>query len=117
MNTPAQTDPQFDIDFLDDLYRELLSQPGTFLASIRMLRWDRDAFQRLTGLMHSACRLYSHRELLDRWLVEGFDFMADFVPEWAIHMKFLRPGEISYYESPDRELSPLKKWRVIGDDP
>ena len=117
MNTPAQTDPQFDIDFLDDLYRELLSQPATFLASIRMLRWDRDAFQRLTGLMHSACRLYSHRELLDRWLVEGFDFMAEFVPEWTTHAKFPRPGEISYYESAYQELRLLKKWLFSGHKP
>jgi hypothetical protein len=117
VDTRAHSDPHFDSDFLDVLYRELVSQPGTFLASIRTLRWDRDAFQRLTGLMHAACRVYSHRALLDRWLDEGFDFMAEFVPEWTTHAKFPRPGELSYYESAYQELRLLKKWLFSGDKP
>jgi hypothetical protein len=115
VNNEAQ--PKTDIDFLDDLYRELTSQPGTFLAGLRMLRWDRDAFDRLTGLMTRACVVYSHRALLDRWLVEGIDFMAGFVPEWTSHPKFSRPGELRYYESAYQELRLLKKWFFTGDKP
>ncbi len=115
MNSVAKSEPS--AEFLDDLHRELTSQPGTFLAGLRMLRWDRDSFQRLAGLMNRACVLYSRRELLDRWLVEGADFIAEFVPEWTSHPKFPRPGELSYYESAYNELRLLKRWLITGLKP
>jgi hypothetical protein len=55
--------------------------------------------------------------LLDRWLVEGIDFMAEFVPEWSRHPKFPRPDEPGYYESAYQELRLLKKWFFTGDKP
>ena len=104
-------------DFLNQLYRELSSYPGTFLADLRKLTWDRNSFQRLTSLMRQACEVYADRDLLDRWLVEGFDFLAEFVPEWTGHPKFPRPEDPHYYESGYKELRLLKQWLFSGNKP
>ena len=38
-------------------------------------------FTRLERAMRAACQLYAGRETLERWLADGFYFIATFVPE------------------------------------
>jgi hypothetical protein len=56
-------------------------------------------------------------EQLDRWLVEGYWYLSDFVPGHTSHPDFPRPRPAGYYEAAIRRLRDLQNWFVTGRSP
>ncbi|MFF0579838.1 hypothetical protein [Streptosporangium saharense] len=105
------------MDDLEVLRREFEAEDGSFLLRLRGdLHWDRQAFGRLERAMRRVCARYEAEERLDRWLVDGYWFLADFVPGWTGHPNFPRP-EPEYYEAALERLHDLQNWFVTGRSP
>jgi hypothetical protein len=97
------------------LRREFNAEPGSFLFKLRVdLEWDREAFTRLERAMRAVCVDYSDRDQLDRWLAEGFFFVATWVRDHTAHPGFRRPTPESYYDACVERLWELADWFFRG---
>ncbi|NUW43636.1 hypothetical protein [Nonomuraea rhodomycinica] len=106
------------MDDLELLRREFDAEDGSFLIQLRCdLHWDQQAFSRLEQAMRRVCAEQETNERLDRWLVEGFWYMADFVPSHTSHPNFPRPEQPQYYEAAIERLHDLQNWFVTGRSP
>jgi hypothetical protein len=106
------------VEDLELLRHEFNAKDGSFLIQIRCdLRWDRQAFSRLEKAMRRVCAQQETQERLDRWLVEGYWYLADFVPDHTSHPSFPRPEPIQYYEAALERLRDLQYWFVFGESP
>ena len=100
------------------LRRELAAEDGSFLLRLRCeLVWDDAAFARLTAAMERCAAAYESRGAIDRWVAEGFWFVAQFVPEHAGHPNFRRPGGVVGYEQACERLRDLCHWLFVGARP
>ncbi|MEV5750057.1 hypothetical protein AB0L00_19730 [Actinoallomurus sp. NPDC052308] len=100
------------------LRREFDAEEGSFLLQVRCdLHWDREAFSRLEQAMRRVCAQQEDRGQLDRWLVEGYWYLADFVPSFTGHPNFPRPEPPDYYEAALERLHDLQNWFVSGCSP
>ena len=100
----------------DALRSEFAADDGTFVLQVRGLVWDKPAFTRLEQLMRAACQQEADSESLDRWMVEGFWFLSDWLPEWTRHPNFPRP-EPTYYDAAIKRMRDLQWWLVMGQSP
>ncbi|MBG0831365.1 hypothetical protein HS041_26825 [Planomonospora sp. ID67723] len=106
------------MDDLEPLRREFDAEDGSFLLQLRSdLHWDRQAFSRLEKTMRRVCAQQETEDRLDRWLVEGYWYMADFVPDWTGHPDFPRPEPTEYYEAALERLRDIQNWFVTGRSP
>jgi len=79
------------VDDLELLRQEFRAEDGSFLLQLRVdLHWDRQAFSRLEQPMRRVCAQQEPRQQLDRWLVEGYWYLSDFVPGHTSHPDFPR---------------------------
>ena len=103
------------MDDLELLRREFSAEEGSFLLQLRIdLHWDRHAFSRLEQAMRRVCAQQESREQLDRWLVEGYWYLSDFVPAHISHPNFPRPEPAGYYEAAVKRLWDLQYWFATG---
>jgi hypothetical protein len=73
------------VDDLELLRQEFRAEDGSFLLQLRVdLHWDRQAFSRLEQAMRRVCAQQEPRQQLDRWLVEGYWYLSDFVPDTPV---------------------------------
>ncbi|GGK61899.1 hypothetical protein Ppa06_24090 [Planomonospora parontospora subsp. parontospora] len=106
------------VDDLKLLRREFDAESGSFLLQLRCdLRWDRQAFSHLEKAMRRVCAQQETKDQLDRWLVEGYWYLADFVPNWTSHSNFPRPEPPEYYEAALERLLDIQSWFVTGRSP
>jgi hypothetical protein len=106
------------VDDLELLRREFSSEDGSFLLQLYCdLNWDREAFSRLEQTMRRVCAQQETRDQLDRWLVEGYWYLADFVPAHTSHPNFPRPEPPEYYEAALQRLWDLQSWFTSGRSP
>jgi hypothetical protein len=97
------------------LRREFASDEGTFLLALYAeYRWDRAAFTRLEQAMRSVAAEYAGRGQLDRWLAEGYFYMATWVRDHTAHPDFPRPTPDSYYDACIERLWELADWFFRG---
>jgi hypothetical protein len=106
------------VDDLELLRQEFRAEDGSFLLQLRVdLHWDRQAFTRLEQAMRRVCAQQEPRHQLDRWLVEGYWYLSDFVPGHTGHPDFPRPEPARYYTAAIRRLRDLQNWFVTGRSP
>jgi hypothetical protein len=106
------------MDDLQLLWQEFNAADGSFLLQLRSdLRWDRQAFSRLEQAMRRVCAQQETRDQLDRWLIEGYWYLAEFVPGHTSHPAFPRPEPPGYYEAALKRLQDLQNWYVTGRSP
>ena len=97
------------------LREEFSAADGTFLLEVRMLVWDPIAFSRLEGLMRAACLDLAGQDTRERWMVEGFWILSDWLSDWTSHPNFPRPESVEYYEAAIRRMQDLQYWFVMGE--
>jgi hypothetical protein len=106
------------VDDLELLRHEFSAADGSFLLQLRVdLHWDRGAFSRLEQAMRRVCAQLERCEQLDRWLVEGYWYLSDFVPGHVSHPDFPRREPAEYYKSAVNRLRDLQDWFVTGRSP
>lgn len=106
------------VDDLELLRQEFRAEDGSFLLQLRVdLHWDRQAFSRLEQAMRRVCAQQEPWQQLDRWLVEGYWYLSDFVPGHTSHPDFPRPEPDPYYKAAVRRLWDLQNWFVTGRSP
>jgi hypothetical protein len=106
------------MDDLALLRREFDAEEGSFLLQLRCdLHWDKEAFSRLEQAMRQVCAQQENHDQLERWLVEGYWYLADFVPAHISHPNFPRPEPPEYYEAALERLHDLQNWFVSGRSP
>ena len=64
-----------------------------------------------------ACARLESGDHLDRWLVEGYWYLSDFVPAHTSHPNFPRPESAEYYQAATQRLWDLQNWFVTGRFP
>ena len=100
------------------LRREFAGEEGSFLFTLRMeFMWDRDAFSLLTEAMRLSCELHGDIPVLERWLAEGFWFLATFVQGHSQHPDFRLVYEPAYYAQAYERLWALADWFFRGYSP
>ena len=91
-NAPGSGDILDDMDDIQLLWQEFNAADSSFLLQLRVdLHWDRHAFSRLEQAMRRVCTKQETQAQLDRWLVEGYWYLAEFVPGHTSHPAFPRP--------------------------
>ncbi len=63
------------------------------------LRWDKEAFGRLTRLMYEAASELQNSDQLPTDIAEGFWLIDTWLREWTRHENFPRPSEPYYSEA------------------
>jgi hypothetical protein len=100
------------------LRHEFEAREGSFLIQLRPdLVWDRSAFSRLTDAMRECAVHHESRQTRDRWIAEGYWYLATFVKDWSSHPNFPRPFDASYYEAAYQRLDDLAYWFFRGESP
>lgn len=100
---------------LDVLRHEFRAEEGSFLLTLRTeYDWDRAAFTRLEQAMRAVAAEYADRDQLDRWLADGYYYVATYVPALTQHPDFPRPSPDDYYEACIRRLDVLAAWFFSG---
>lgn len=106
------------VDDLELLRHEFNAGDSSFLVQLRVdLHWDRRAFGRLEQAMRRVCAQQEPHEQLDRWLVEGYWYLSDFVPDHISHPDFPRDEPAEYYQAAVRRLWDLQNWFATGRSP
>ncbi|MFK3982670.1 hypothetical protein ACI2K4_20125 [Micromonospora sp. NPDC050397] len=78
-------------------------------------RWDRTAFTRVEQAMRAVAEEYAGRDQLDRWLAEGYFWMATWVRDHTSHPEFPRPEPESYHDACIERLWELADWFFRGE--
>jgi hypothetical protein len=100
------------------LRHEFTAADGSFLLQLRCdLTWDQAAFSRLVLAMEQCAAAHAGRDVIERWVAEGFWYLEQFVPDWSTHPNFPRPHGEKYYEAAYQRLRDLSYWLFVGDSP
>jgi hypothetical protein len=100
------------------LQHEFDAMPGSFLLQLRCdLRWDKEAFNRLTVAMHTLVSEHNPEESIPRWIAEGFWYLDWFVKHWSTHANFPHEHAPAYYERAYERLHDLAFWLFVGESP
>jgi hypothetical protein len=103
-------------DFEPILRREFDAEEGSFLLQLRCdLVWDKAAFSRLVAAMEKCAVGHEGRQVIARWIAEGFWYLEKFVPEHCGHPAFPRRHGDEYYESAYERLRDLSYWLFVGE--
>ena len=101
----------------DELKIEIDGGYGTFLNLLRCeLRWDWDAFYKLTSLMYDVAELSDEKEKVEKYIAHGFWFIDTWVKAWTGHKDFPRPEKEDYEEAIEL-LHDLCYYYFIGESP
>lgn len=105
-------------NLLETLRCEFDAEENSFLIKLRCdFYWDKDAFERLTEAMRDYCYESQEKNLLERWIAEGFWFISHFVKDHSLHPSFPRPYAPEYYEKAYERLDDLAYWFFFGQSP
>lgn len=81
----------------DILKREFDAEDGSFLIIARCeLRWDQEAFRRLTSAMYDVADEVRGKPVIESWIAEGFWFCDTWIREHTSHPNFPRPPQQEY---------------------
>ena len=84
----------------DVLRREFHAEEGSFLIQLRVrLRWDWDAFRRLTSAMYDVADEVRGQPSMETWIAEGFWYCDTFIRDWTSHPNFPRPPEEAHRDA------------------
>ena len=115
MNTRDSLHTLDSLDTLSVLRREFAAEEGTFLLTLRRdMRWDAAAFTRLEKAMRCVCAEYAQHPTLERWMADGFYFVATWVPRITSTSRFQRPASTEYYRSAIERIQALGYWFFTG---
>ena len=82
------------------LRREFDAEEGSFLLQARVqLKWDWDAFRRLTSAMYDVADEVRKKPEIETWIAEGFWYCDTFIRDWTSHPNFPRPPEDAYRDA------------------
>jgi len=82
------------------LKREFDAEEGSFLLQVRVrLKWDWDAFRRLTSAMYDVADEVKGQSSIETWIAQGFWFCDTWIKDWTSHPKFPRPPEEAYRDA------------------
>jgi hypothetical protein len=100
------------------LRREFTGHDASFLLRLRCeFSWDKAAFSRLVAAMEDCAVAHQERDVIERWVAEGFWYLERFAPEWSSHPNFPRPHEEEYYKRAYERLHDLSYWLFVGESP
>ena len=84
----------------DILRREFDAEEGSFLFQARVsLKWDWDAFRRLTSAMYHVADEVKGQPSVETWIAQVFWFCDTWIRDWTSHPDFPRPPEDAYREA------------------
>jgi hypothetical protein len=105
-------------DYEPILRREFTAEDGSFLIQLRcQLTWDKAAFSRVILAMEKCAVAHQGRDVIERWIAEGFWYIEGFTKDWSTHPSFPRPHGEEYYEAAYERLSDLSYWLFVGESP
>src|SRR5262245_14780803 len=82
------------------LRREFDAEDGSFLIQIRAhLKWDWDAFRRLTSAMYDVADEVKGQPSIETWIAQGFWYCDTFIRDWTSHPNFPRPPEDAHQDA------------------
>lgn len=82
------------------LRREFNAEEGSFLLQARVsLKWDWDAFRRLTSAMYDVADEAKGQPSVETWIAQGFWYCDTFIRDWTSHPNFPRPPEDAYRDA------------------
>jgi hypothetical protein len=128
---PVEPDTNVD-DMLAILWHEFMAEPGSFLLTLRIqLRWDKGAFDRMTGAMWKCCKLFEEKRgaednrlqsvlgKVPRWLASGFWLLSYEARDWTSHPAWdeRRKREPEYFNKAYEYLYDLAYWFFEGQCP
>ena len=97
--------------------REIDGEDGTFLIILRTkLRWDWEAFDRLTKIMFEVATEAKGYDQIDKYIAQGFWFFDTWVKDWTGHADFPRPKKREYDDA-IQLLHDLCYFYFIGQSP
>ena len=100
------------------LRHEFAAEDGSFLLQLRCdLTWDKAAFSRLVVAMEQCAVAHAGRDVIERWVAEGFWYLERFTQDWSIHPSFPRLHGEDYYKAAYERLGDLSYWLFVGDSP
>jgi hypothetical protein len=99
------------------LKSEFDAEDGSFLLIVRCeLRWDIEAFRRLTSAMYDMATKLKGSEVIPTWIANGFWYCDTWVRDWTSHRNFPRP-QTDYYDSSLQLLRDLACFLFFGESP
>ncbi len=105
-------------NYLDILRNEFEAGNDSFLIQLRGdLVWSKQAFAHLVSAMQDCCLDLEGAERVDRWLANGFWYVAWFVESWTAHGDFPRKFPDQYYKDAYLLLSELASYFFTGEHP
>ena len=82
------------------LKREFDAEEGSFLIQARVrLKWDWDAFRRLTSAMYDVADEAKGQPSVETWIAQGFWFCDTWIRDHTSHPNFPRPPEEAYRDA------------------
>ena len=100
------------------LRSEFDEEEGSFGLQLRChLKWDTEAFRRLTGAMYVVAEKQRGVPSIERWIAQGFWYYDHFIKDWSTHPNFPREHTEQYYEEAYRLIHDLAYFLFIGESP
>ncbi len=99
------------------LKRQFDAEEGSFLIQARVrLKWDWDAFRRLTSAMFDVADEVKGQPSIETWIAHGFWFCDTWISSWTSHPNFPRPPEDAYRDAIEL-VHNLSYLLFIGESP
>lgn len=90
----------------------------TFLIQVRAkLKWDKELFLILVAEMQNCCQRYESKDLIEKWIAEGFWYIPQFVRDWTTHPNFPKQYSEEYYEKAFSLLDDLAFYFFTSSNP
>lgn len=99
------------------LRREFNAEEGSFLLQARVsLKWNWDAFRRLTNAMYEVADEAKGQPSVETWIAQGFWYCDTFIRDWTSHPNFPRPPEDAYQDAIEL-VHNLATFLFLGESP
>lgn len=98
------------------LAHEFNAEEGSFLLELRVERtWDDAAFQRITEAMAACCAATSAEDHLERWVADGFHYLATFPRGHTDHAYWTDHPQREAIDDGLERLDELAYWYFTGE--
>ena len=98
------------------LAHELTAEAGSFLLTLRVEQtWDDAAFERLADAMAACCAATSADDLLERWVADGFYYLATFPRGHTNHAYWADHPRREAIDDSLGRLDDLAHWYFTGE--
>jgi len=99
------------------LRHEFDAEEGSFLLQARVrLKWDWDAFRRLTSAMYDVADEAKGQPSVETWIAQGFWFCDTWIRDHTSHPNFPRPPEDAYRDAIELVRN-LATFLFLGENP